>query len=169
MTEGATRTCPKCAETIQAAAKVCRYCRADLGPPRPSWDKIGCVILLVMGLAFCNSVNQSGNERREQEQAAKAAIPDLTAEQRAACTRIIDGMVASGTITERRGGIVRVRAGQWGALTSIEQTTIVAGIACAAYGRPIQGLAGLDQIVVVKDAVTGDTLASAAEGIMLRN
>lgn len=29
---GPTRTCPKCAETVQAAAVVCKHCGADLGP-----------------------------------------------------------------------------------------------------------------------------------------
>lgn len=29
---GPTRTCPKCAETVQAAAVVCKHCGSDLAP-----------------------------------------------------------------------------------------------------------------------------------------
>lgn len=29
---GSTRTCPRCAETIQAEAVICRYCRSTLPP-----------------------------------------------------------------------------------------------------------------------------------------
>lgn len=35
MTDSDTKTCPYCAETIKAEAKVCRYCKLDLATGRP--------------------------------------------------------------------------------------------------------------------------------------
>jgi len=30
-----TKTCPMCAESVQAAARICRFCRYDFGEPAP--------------------------------------------------------------------------------------------------------------------------------------
>ena len=38
---GASRTCPWCAETIKAAARVCRYCGRDVDPVVPPPDPRG--------------------------------------------------------------------------------------------------------------------------------
>lgn len=41
-----TKTCPECAEDVQAAAKKCRHCGTDLSKSRQVANQI-------FGLAFC--------------------------------------------------------------------------------------------------------------------
>jgi hypothetical protein len=37
----ATKTCPQCAETVKAAAKICRFCRYEF-PPEPPPETAAC-------------------------------------------------------------------------------------------------------------------------------
>jgi hypothetical protein len=161
-----TKICPKCAESIQRQAKVCRFCGEKFGFSANNTG-IGCAVLLLLSLGFCASVNNNIEKSEESARAARDAIPNLTSAQRAACRDILNQMRRDGTIIDHISGVLRVRRAQWGELSRDLQSNVVGGVACADYGMPVAKLSGIDQVVIIKDAATGDVLASAAEGQMM--
>lgn len=158
------KKCARCAEMIQRDARVCRFCKAKQGT---SGTTIIAVAVLVLFVGFCTSIGNENAADREKRQNAVSAIPDLTAEQIAQCREILDRMQRDGSVIDRNDGVLRVRAAQWGELTRELQTNIVAGVACADHAKPIAKLSGIDNVVIIKDAVTGKVLASAAEGQLM--
>lgn len=92
----------------------------------------------------------------------------MTPEQQKGCGELLDKLKGPRQIVDRISGIARVDADWWGTLPSNDQAQIINWVGCSAYGVRLPGLRGLNQVVIIKDSSTGDTLASAAEGQMLR-
>lgn len=161
------KTCPKCFETVPAAAVTCRACRADLNPLTPWFNGVrnfGCAALIVMTFAWCATVNREGEERRARDEAERAAVPGMSEQQRQQCSQSLSNMVARGGLVEVSGTTMRIHRHYWAQLQSNDQAALLALLACHAFGRPASKLLD-DQNVVIRDAATGETIAFAGGGM----
>ncbi|MDZ7894172.1 MAG: zinc ribbon domain-containing protein [Sphingobium sp.] len=67
------KTCPKCAEQVQSAAKICKHCGHEFGFKMP---KLGCgtLLIVIFVIAYC-----SGNT--PERQAETKALMDAAEKQ----------------------------------------------------------------------------------------
>jgi hypothetical protein len=68
MTEQATKTCPKCAETVKAQAVICRYCdhkfKDDKDASRAGWIPIFGIVTIVLMIFYVLGVFNTSNDSR---------------------------------------------------------------------------------------------------------
>ena len=69
---GDEKTCPHCAEPIQAAAKVCKHCGKSLG--RSFWKTVFLVVGIFVVLSFGGCVALCGTVATKMAEESKSAV-----------------------------------------------------------------------------------------------
>ena len=125
-TDSDTKQCPYCAETIKAAATVCRYCGRDLAPQSATahaappqkgstWKTLCIALLAILGLAFLNNFVQGflGVASAPADQLAAEPTLTISQMQAQAVTLTFDDLARSteqhqGKLLNLSGEIVQV-------------------------------------------------------------
>lgn len=184
------KTCPMCAEHVKAAAVRCRFCHHDFtGPARPLGDRarraertadgissvMGRVAIIAIAIlavaAYCTSpdspTESTGASFASSERPVDPADV-MNPEQRQGCRELLNKVNGPRQLVDQVGGIARVDRKWWGSMTSNDQAQLINFVACAEYGVRLPALRGLHQVVIIKDSASGDVLASAADGQLMR-
>lgn len=136
------KTCPQCAEQVQDAAKVCRFCgqrfdglpRGDRAPGSSGCGTaLGGTLAVVVVLALLATTCSSDETEPAKVATAPAA---LSAEQVSRCRALIAESEKLGLIKARPSPTrIDVDEGLWAALPADAKRGVLAGIACDVFGR----------------------------------
>jgi hypothetical protein len=144
------KRCLQCAEQIQSAARVCRYCShqfSDSEVSRGQWDDragafakaLPSVIGACLLLWFCSSVGTSMDEGRARRAATAAAAPVADVKQ---CEAVLSQGEKARLIRERPSERrINVDERLWAELPASAKEGMLLALACTMTGgRPLTGL-----------------------------
>lgn len=150
------KTCPRCAETVQAAAVVCRYCGTNLAPK----VTVHWVVVAFVGLCLVASVKNCSSNPESPAPPIERPAPLLSAEIRSECKLEIGKATLRGIVKSRPApNRVNVEEFRWRALPATDKEALLALVACDSYGKKPGELTPLSDYIVAYGHRSGKRLA----------
>lgn len=146
MIEADEKTCPRCAETVKAAAQVCRFCGFDFASaPRivadesdllsnfnPSGAQVLKMLAVVIGAVMVMQCVMSSPDQSTPPK--PVALVD--AKTRASCSEVLVKGQKTGVIRERPSrNRVNVDEVIWAQMAASDKTALLSLVACDAFGK----------------------------------
>jgi hypothetical protein len=140
------KSCKGCAELIQDAATICRFCGTEQRSPRKS---LGCgsatLIILAAIFAFVYFLPETPDQKAEKSARASAPVNDPVK-----CERVLSIALKNGTIRQRpEANRVNVDELRWTLMPASEKSVLMQMLLCSAFnGRSMAQVEPMDYVVV---------------------